>query len=112
MPPASRFRQTLLCRAELPLRFGFSPDMAARLHVACMARPVSSKPDLASDAPEKFPGDKDANMEVSLPLAKASLVVLANRYGVRDLLSLDERHFRALRGPGGRPFRMLPADAG
>lgn len=72
-----RFRQTLLCRAELPLRFGFSPDMAARLHVACMARPVSSKPDLASDAPEKFTGDKDANMEVSLPLAKAALVVLA-----------------------------------
>jgi hypothetical protein len=51
--------------------------MAARLHVACMARPVSSKPDLASDAPEKFTGDKDANMEVSLPLAKAALVVLA-----------------------------------
>jgi hypothetical protein len=31
--------------------------------------------------------------------------------GVRDLLTLDERHFRALRGPGGRPFRLLPADA-
>ena len=72
-----RFRQTLLCRAELPLRFGFSPDTIARFHVACMARPVSSKPDLASDAPEKFAGEKDANMEVSLPLAKAALVVLA-----------------------------------
>jgi methyltransferase-like protein len=72
-----RFRQSLLCRTELPLRFGFSPDMAARFHVACMARPVSSKPDLASDAPEKFTGDKDANMEVSLPLAKTALAVLA-----------------------------------
>jgi methyltransferase-like protein/cyclopropane fatty-acyl-phospholipid synthase-like methyltransferase len=72
-----RFRQTLLCRAELPLRFGFSPDMSTRFHVACMARPVSLKPDLASDAPERFTGEKDANMEVNLPLAKAALVVLA-----------------------------------
>lgn len=44
-------------------------------------------------------------------LANASLVVLAHRYGIRDLLTLDERHFRSLRGPGGRPFRLLPADA-
>lgn len=49
--------------------------------------------------------------ELEIGLADASLVVLANRYGVRDLLTLDERHFRALRGPGGRPFRVLPADA-
>lgn len=46
--------------------------------------------------------------ELELGLADASLVVLANRYGVRDLLTLDERHFRALRGPGGRPFRLSP----
>jgi predicted nucleic acid-binding protein len=43
-------------------------------------------------------------------LADASLVVLAGRYAVRELLTLDERHFRAMRGPGGRPFRLLPAD--
>jgi predicted nucleic acid-binding protein len=49
--------------------------------------------------------------DLELGLADASLAVLANRYGVRDLLSLDERHFRAVRGPGGRPFRLLPADA-
>ena len=49
---------------------------------------------------------------LGIDLADASLVVLASRYGVRDLLTLDERHFRAMRGPGGRPFRILPADAG
>lgn len=49
--------------------------------------------------------------ELEIGLTDASLVVLANRYGVRDILTLDERHFRALRGPGGRPFRILPADA-
>jgi uncharacterized protein len=48
---------------------------------------------------------------LEIGLADASLVVLATRYGVRDLLTLDERHFRALRGPGGRPFRLLPADS-
>lgn len=48
---------------------------------------------------------------LELGVADASLVILANRYGVRDLLTLDEKHFRALRGPGGRPFRLFPADA-
>ena len=49
--------------------------------------------------------------DLKLGLADASVVVLARRYGVHDLLTLDERHFRAVRGPGGRPFRILPADA-
>jgi predicted nucleic acid-binding protein len=48
--------------------------------------------------------------KLDIGLADASLVVLANRYGIRDLLTLDERHFRSLRGPGGRPFRLLPTD--
>ncbi len=48
--------------------------------------------------------------DLGIGLADASIVVLANRYGVREVLTLDERHFRALRGPGGRPFRLLPAD--
>jgi uncharacterized protein len=46
-----------------------------------------------------------------LGLADASNVILANRYGTLDVLTLDERHFRTLMGPGGRPFRILPADA-
>jgi len=43
-------------------------------------------------------------------LADASLVVLSRRYRARDVLTLDERHFRVLRGAGGKPFRLLPAD--
>ncbi|CAN5161921.1 type II toxin-antitoxin system toxin ribonuclease C26 [soil metagenome] len=43
-------------------------------------------------------------------LADASNVVLARRYDTWDILTLDERHFRAMRGPQGRPFRLLPAD--
>jgi predicted nucleic acid-binding protein len=39
------------------------------------------------------------------------LVVLAERHSTADILTLDQRHFRALIGPRGRPFRLLPADA-
>jgi hypothetical protein len=48
---------------------------------------------------------------VNLGLADASIVVLAERHRVHEILTLDERHFRVLRAPGGRPFRILPADA-
>lgn len=44
-------------------------------------------------------------------LADASNVVLARRHDVRDILTLDERHFRVLRGPRDLPFRVLPADS-
>lgn len=43
-------------------------------------------------------------------LAEASLVVLAERHGVDEVLTLDERHFRVLPAAGGRPFTLLPAD--
>lgn len=43
-------------------------------------------------------------------LADASIVVLARRYGCRDLLSFDQRHFRVILGPEGQPFRLLPDD--
>jgi predicted nucleic acid-binding protein len=47
---------------------------------------------------------------LKLGIADASIVILAERYGTRDLLTLDERHFRAVRDASGRPFRILPAD--
>ena len=48
--------------------------------------------------------------DLQIGLADASVVVLAMRYRTLDLLCTDERHFRALRGFGGKPFRLLPAD--
>ena len=53
----------------------------------------------------------DRYRDLELGLADASLVVLAERHTTWDLLTLDERHFRAVSGPKGRPFRILPADA-
>lgn len=47
---------------------------------------------------------------LAIGLADASIVVLAERLDADDLLTLDERHFRALLGPHDKPFRLLPAD--
>jgi predicted nucleic acid-binding protein len=47
---------------------------------------------------------------LAIGLADASIVVLAQRHGTRDVLTLDERHFRAVRAADGRRFRLLPAD--
>jgi uncharacterized protein len=49
---------------------------------------------------------------LGIGLADASIVVLAERYATYDILTLDERHFRAIRPLSGRTsFRLLPADA-
>jgi predicted nucleic acid-binding protein len=49
--------------------------------------------------------------DLRLGLADASIAVLAHRLGTRDVLTLDTRHFGALRGPKGKGFRLLPRDA-
>lgn len=48
--------------------------------------------------------------DLGVGLADASLVVLAHRHETYDVLTLDQRHFRALRGPADKPFRIIPAD--
>lgn len=48
--------------------------------------------------------------DLDIGLADASLVVLAGRYQCYDILTLDQRHFRALRAPNGASFRLLPDD--
>ncbi|MGH7912667.1 MAG: type II toxin-antitoxin system VapC family toxin [Candidatus Dormibacteraceae bacterium] len=53
----------------------------------------------------------DAHGDLNIGLADASIAVLSRRYGTLDILALDERHFRIVRGVGDRPFRLLPADA-
>jgi len=43
-------------------------------------------------------------------IADASIVVLAELFHTRDVLTLDERHFRAFRLDRNKRFRILPAD--
>ena len=49
--------------------------------------------------------------DLGIGLADASIVVLAEALGTADVLTLDERHFRSLRLPEDKAFRILPADA-
>lgn len=50
--------------------------------------------------------------DLEIGLADASMVVLAHRYDTDRVLTLDTRHFRALRTIRGRPFTILPEDHG
>jgi hypothetical protein len=52
----------------------------------------------------------ERHADLGISLADASIVVLAARHRVRDVLTLDERHFRVL-AADRRPFRLLPSDA-
>jgi uncharacterized protein len=49
--------------------------------------------------------------DLTISLADASIVVLAERHEARDVLTLDERHFRVLTTADGESLRLLPADA-
>jgi len=44
----------------------------------------------------------------SIGVADASIVVLADRYGTREALTLDRRHFEVLRPLTGGRFKLLP----
>jgi uncharacterized protein len=48
---------------------------------------------------------------LGIGLADASIAVLAARYDTVDVLTLDERHFRAIRPAPRKSFRILPADS-
>lgn len=49
--------------------------------------------------------------DLDIGLADASIVVLAEKYQVTEVLSLDQRRFRALRIGPRRRFRILPFDS-
>ncbi len=46
-----------------------------------------------------------------LGIADASVMLLADRHRTTSILTLDERHFRAVRTDRSQPYRLLPADA-
>ena len=46
--------------------------------------------------------------KLGIGLADASIVVLADQRNCRDVLTLDQRHFRALRPWSRETFRILP----
>jgi len=51
----------------------------------------------------------DRYRDQKIGIADASLVVLADRFGTRRILTLDQRHFTVLRPMSGGRFSILPA---
>lgn len=77
--------------------------MLATIRATCELAPFD-----ASDLDEAIAViEKYEDHEIGL--ADASMVVMAHRHRTRKILTLDHRHFRVLRGPGGKPFTILPA---
>lgn len=52
----------------------------------------------------------DRYRKLGIGLADASIVVIAARAGTDRILTLDERHFRAIRPLRGRTFQIVPKD--
>lgn len=113
-----------LARATPPLLL--SPFVLAELDYliareAGVAAELSFLAEVAAGAYELVPFESDdvaaaMNLidryrDLGIGLADASLAVLADRYRTREILTLDERHFRTLQTPAGKPFVVLPADA-
>jgi predicted nucleic acid-binding protein len=49
--------------------------------------------------------------DLNLGLADGAVVATAERLNTRRILTVDERHFRTVRGADGKPFTLLPADS-
>lgn len=50
----------------------------------------------------------DRYRDQAIGIADASLVVLADRYRTREILTLDRRHFEVLRPLSGGRFKLVP----
>lgn len=48
--------------------------------------------------------------DLDLGLCDAAVVAVAERLGANQILTVDERDFRAIRPARGKSFRLLPAD--
>jgi predicted nucleic acid-binding protein len=98
--------------AELDYLVGTRVGHEAQLALADeVARGVYQLAPITADHIARARRVMDRYADLRIGLTDASVVVLAIEHKTVDLLCTDERHFRALRGPGGRPFRLRPADA-
>lgn len=101
-PVAAEVDYLLGARFGEAARRAFLSDLAARRYdVACLE---------AGDY--RTVAELDARYaDLGLGLADCSILVLAERFGTRRLLSFDERHFRAVAPLQGGSLQLLPADS-
>jgi uncharacterized protein len=76
-------------------------DLAAGTYIADTLSPPGLA--IARDIAARY-------QDLELGLADASLVVLANRWATRRILTLDERAFRTVKPLQGGSFTVLPTD--
>ena len=74
------FRQTLLCRAALPIAAEPQPARVQGLCVASAARPAAADADVRSAAVAEFRAPDGRMMQTSHPLAKAALMALGQAW--------------------------------
>jgi uncharacterized protein len=92
----------ILTRLGVEVELAFLDDLAeGTFDVACLNR---GELRVASQLARRY-------RDLELGLADASLVVLAERFRTRRLLTFDERAFRAVVPLQGGTFTLLPADA-
>ena len=88
-------------RAGRDARLRFLDDLGrGLLEVVCLA---------PSEFAEAAAVDR-SYADLDLGLAEAAIVVVAHRYGTRQLVTFDERCFRAVAPLQGGSFTLLPAD--
>ena len=74
------FRQTLLCRADVPLARPPAPASVRGLYVASDARPVAPQPELHTPKLESFKAPSQANVTTGDALVKGALAALAGAW--------------------------------
>ncbi len=91
------FRQTLLCRADVPLRRAVTPDTVRRFHFATSLSPAGD-----AEHPSRFLEPGGVSLEVADPLARAALTELRAIFpACMDFETLLEK---------GRQHAGLPAE--
>jgi methyltransferase-like protein len=88
-----RFRQTLLCHADLPVARDLDLRRLEGLFLSSPATPASNEPDLNAGVEEEFRGARNASLKTAHPVIKAAMLALNSVWPQR--LSLNELRARA-----------------
>jgi methyltransferase-like protein/SAM-dependent methyltransferase len=107
------FRQTLLVRDGLSVNRSLTPERVTSLWIAGALRPVSDKPELATDRMEAFRSASGGMLNTPNPITKAAMVVLARRWpealSFAELLRLAQAELG--KGPSAPdPAGLAPRD--
>jgi methyltransferase-like protein/2-polyprenyl-3-methyl-5-hydroxy-6-metoxy-1,4-benzoquinol methylase len=85
-----RFRQTLLCHANVPVSRTLEPRRLEGLLLSSPAMPVSQEVNLSPEVEEEFRGARNASLKTAHPVIKAAMLALNSVWPQR--LSMGELH--------------------